>query len=148
MSLRTFLLSTILASTAIATSHDSWGGDSWGGQGGGSHGGGKDWTPSSDSYSSGGQGWSTWEKKPPAPGPPVAAPIATCPVGCIPIPTGAPPPQQTKPGEIIVQVVAVGDKNASLKYFPNQVHAPVGSVVQFQFFPKVRYQFIWRVGNY
>lgn len=133
-SLKAFLLSTILASTAIAGSHDSWGGQS----GGSSYGSGKDWTPSGDDHS-GSQGWSSWEnKKPPVPGPPVVAPIASCPAGCIPFPTGGPPPpQQTKPGEIIVQVVSVGDKNASLKYFPNRVDAPVGSVVQFQFFPKV-----------
>jgi hypothetical protein len=40
-------------------------------------------------------------------------------------------------GELIVQVVSVSDANGSLKYFPNNIEAPVGSIVQFQFHPKV-----------
>ncbi|RMZ76388.1 hypothetical protein DV737_g4860, partial [Chaetothyriales sp. CBS 132003] len=39
-------------------------------------------------------------------------------------------------GELLVQVVSVSDANGSLKYFPNSVQAPVGSIVQFQFHPK------------
>lgn len=41
------------------------------------------------------------------------------------------------PGELMVQIVSVGDNNGTLKYFPEDIQAPVGSVVQFQFHPKV-----------
>lgn len=43
----------------------------------------------------------------------------------------------SKPGEMIIQVVDVGNANGSLTYWPEQVVAPVGSVVQFRFHPKV-----------
>lgn len=36
-----------------------------------------------------------------------------------------------------VHLVAVGDNNGSLKYFPDTVHAMPGDIVQFQFHPKV-----------
>ncbi|RMZ89471.1 hypothetical protein DV736_g3298, partial [Chaetothyriales sp. CBS 134916] len=50
-------------------------------------------------------------------------------------PTGS--SQYTPPvGELLVQVVSVSDANGSLKYFPDSVQAPVGSIVQFQFHPK------------
>jgi hypothetical protein len=63
---------------------------------------------------------------PPAGGAPPAAAPAT------------PPPSYTPPaGDLLVQVVSVADANGSLKYFPNSVQAPVGSIVQFQFHPKV-----------
>jgi hypothetical protein len=39
--------------------------------------------------------------------------------------------------QLTVFLVSVGDNNGSLKYFPDTVHAPPGSVVQFQFHPKV-----------
>jgi hypothetical protein len=51
--------------------------------------------------------------------------------------TGGAPPAATGAGELIVQVVSVADANGSLKYFPNKIDAPVGSIVQFQFHPKV-----------
>ncbi|KAK5945819.1 hypothetical protein PMZ80_003027 [Knufia obscura] len=38
--------------------------------------------------------------------------------------------------ERMVQIVTVGDTNGSLKFFPENVKAEVGSVVQFQFYPK------------
>lgn len=38
---------------------------------------------------------------------------------------------------LTVHLVAVGDNNGSLKYFPDTVHAMPGDVVQFQFHPKV-----------
>ncbi|KPI42661.1 uncharacterized protein AB675_2002 [Cyphellophora attinorum] len=38
--------------------------------------------------------------------------------------------------QLTVFLVSVGDNNGSLKYFPDTVHAPPGSVVQFQFHPK------------
>jgi hypothetical protein len=39
--------------------------------------------------------------------------------------------------QLTVHLVAVGDNNGSLKYFPDTVHAMPGDVVQFQFHPKV-----------
>ena len=39
--------------------------------------------------------------------------------------------------QLTVHLVAVGDNNGSLKYFPDTVHAMPGEVVQFQFHPKV-----------
>ncbi|KAL9116223.1 MAG: hypothetical protein Q9227_000594 [Pyrenula ochraceoflavens] len=39
-------------------------------------------------------------------------------------------------GQVMVQVVQVGGSNGSLEYYPNNVQAPVGSMVQFQFHPK------------
>jgi len=42
----------------------------------------------------------------------------------------------TQAGQLIVQVVSVSDANGSLKYFPDNVVAPVGSIVQFQYHPK------------
>jgi hypothetical protein len=41
------------------------------------------------------------------------------------------------PGEVIVQVVSVSDANASLKFYPDNIVAAPGSIVQFQFHPKV-----------
>ncbi|EXJ90051.1 hypothetical protein A1O3_03119 [Capronia epimyces CBS 606.96] len=114
MSLKTLLISTLLAVSAVATDYSSWGSGSGGG---GSWGGG-----SSPDKGSGSGSWGA---------------AASCPAGCQPIPTGgAPPPAATSAGELIVQVVSVSDANGSLKYFPNQIEAPVGSVVQFQFHPK------------
>ncbi|KAJ9621390.1 uncharacterized protein PV06_04799 [Exophiala oligosperma] len=56
----------------------------------------------------------------------------SCPAGCQPI---TPPPAGGN-GQLIVQVVSVSDSNGSLKYFPNNIEAPVGSIVQFQYHPK------------
>lgn len=39
--------------------------------------------------------------------------------------------------ERVVQIVTVGDNTGALKFFPENVKADVGSVVQFQFYPKV-----------
>ena len=38
---------------------------------------------------------------------------------------------------VSVQVVQVSDMNASLKYYPEEIKAEAGSMVQFQFYPKV-----------
>ncbi|EXJ66270.1 uncharacterized protein A1O5_10422 [Cladophialophora psammophila CBS 110553] len=119
MSLKTLLFSTLFAASALA----GYGS----GSGSGSYGGG-----SSDSGSGG--GWSSWGSGS-GQGPPAFA-AASCPSGCQPIQTGSAPPMQTQPGQLIVQVVSVSDANGSLKYFPNKITAPVGSVVQFQFHPK------------
>ncbi|ETN46859.1 uncharacterized protein HMPREF1541_01048 [Cyphellophora europaea CBS 101466] len=59
-------------------------------------------------------------------------------------PVAAPPPAATKEVKgampehkaLNVHLVAVGDNNGSLKYFPDTVHAMPGDVVQFQFHPK------------
>jgi hypothetical protein len=127
MSLKTVLVSTLLAAVATAQ---------YGGSGGSSYGSGGSWGGSSGGDSSS-NGWSSWSSGG-GQGPPAVA-AATCPAGCMPMPTGgAPPPMQTQPGQLIVQVVSVSDANGSLKYFPNQVTAPVGSIVQFQYHPKVR----------
>lgn len=52
-----------------------------------------------------------------------------------------PPPAACEVGKaaqgLTVHLVAVGDNNGSLKYFPDTVHANPGDVVQFQFHPKV-----------
>lgn len=40
-------------------------------------------------------------------------------------------------GDKVVQIVQVGDNNGSLKFFPENIVAEPGSVVQFQFYPKV-----------
>ncbi len=50
--------------------------------------------------------------------------------------TGAPPASASAPGELIVQIVSVSDANGSLKYYPDNIQAAPGSVVQFQFHPK------------
>ncbi|KIW70065.1 hypothetical protein PV04_02375 [Phialophora macrospora] len=120
MSLKTLLVSTLLAATAVATDYGS-GGSSYGS--GGSWGG-----------DSGSGGWSSWPSGGGQAPPALAAP--SCPAGCMPFPTGAPPPAATQPGQLIVQVVSVSDANGSLKYFPDKVTAPVGSIVQFQYHPK------------
>ena len=39
---------------------------------------------------------------------------------------------------VSVQVVKVSDMNATLKYYPEEIMAEPGSMVQFQFYPKVR----------
>jgi hypothetical protein len=111
MSLKTLLVSTLLAASAIATDYGSGGGgfNSWGGGG-----------------------------MPPSGEGPPAVGAASCPAGCWPMPTcSAPPPMQTQPGQLIVQVVSVADANGSLKYFPNKITAAPGTIVQFQFHPKV-----------
>jgi len=41
------------------------------------------------------------------------------------------------PPEVLVQVVEVSDSNGTLRYNPEFVNAPPGSIVQFQFNPKV-----------
>jgi plastocyanin len=38
---------------------------------------------------------------------------------------------------VSVQVVRVSDMNATLKYYPEEIKAEPGSMVQFQFYPKV-----------
>jgi hypothetical protein len=38
---------------------------------------------------------------------------------------------------VSVQVVQVSDMNATLKYYPEDIKAEAGSLVQFQFYPKV-----------
>jgi hypothetical protein len=38
---------------------------------------------------------------------------------------------------VSVQVVQVSDMNATLKYYPEEIEAEAGSLVQFQFYPKV-----------
>lgn len=38
---------------------------------------------------------------------------------------------------VSVQVVQVSDMNATLKFNPEEIKAEVGSMVQFQFYPKV-----------
>ena len=114
MSLKTFLFSTLLATSAVATFSGA-SSSSYGGSSGSSS-----W--------SGGSGMSggSWGA------------AASCPAGCQPI--QAPPAGGN--GELIVQVVSVSDANGSLKYFPNNIEAPVGSIVQFQFHPKVS-NFAW-----
>lgn len=114
MSLKTLLFSSLLAATAIATDY------SGGGSGG----------------SGGSPGWSSWNQG----GSPPALAGGSCPSGCMPMQTCAPPPMETQPGQLIVQVVSVSDANGSLKYFPDNVKAPVGSIVQFQYHPKVSIQ--------
>jgi hypothetical protein len=124
-SIRALLVSAILATAAFATEHGE--GGSGGGGGGGS--GMSSW-----------DGWSENNNKAPSLG---GGAAASCPAGCIPIPTGAPPPAATGAGQLIVQVVSVADANGSLKYFPNKIDAPVGSIVQFQFHPKVCFNQDW-----
>lgn len=38
---------------------------------------------------------------------------------------------------VSVQVVQVSDMNATLKFYPEEIQAEAGSMVQFQFYPKV-----------
>ena len=45
----------------------------------------------------------------------------------------------TSSSQVQVQVVQVSNSNGSLEYFPNNIQAAVGSLVQFQFHPKVTY---------
>ena len=148
MSLKTVLYSTLLAATALG---QDYGSGSYGGGGGGD-----EWsswassstttsmpmsttttTTSTMSYSTSSMGWSTGMSSWSTAGaiPPVVA--ASCPTGCMPMPSGGAPPMQMAPGQMIVQVVSVSDNNGSLMYIPNNVQAPVGSIVQFQFHPKV-----------
>ncbi|KIW31154.1 uncharacterized protein PV07_02824 [Cladophialophora immunda] len=119
MSLKTLLVSTLFAASAFAQYGS-------GGYGGGSY--------SGSGSGSGSGGWSSWGSGS-SQGPPAFA-AASCPSGCQPMQTGSAPPMSTQPGQLIVQVVSVSDANGSLKYFPNKVTAPIGSVVQFQFHPK------------
>src|SRR5579871_6737500 len=52
--------------------------------------------------------------------------------------TGSSWPSATSPGTVLVQVVQVSDPSGStLRYYPEKVVAPPGSLVQFQFQPKV-----------
>lgn len=44
---------------------------------------------------------------------------------------------QNPASETVVQIVQVSDTNGTLAFFPDQITADVGSVVQFQFYPKV-----------
>ena len=39
---------------------------------------------------------------------------------------------------VSVQVVQVSDRNATLKFYPEEIKAEPGSMVQFQFYPNVR----------
>lgn len=39
---------------------------------------------------------------------------------------------------VSVQVVQVSNMNASLKFYPEEIKAEPGSMVQFQFYPKVK----------
>lgn len=51
------------------------------------------------------------------------------------------------PGMVHVQVVKVSNKNGSLKFEPNNIKAEAGSMVQFQFYPKVHFHLsllVWR----
>ncbi|KAI1609484.1 hypothetical protein EDD37DRAFT_156602 [Exophiala viscosa] len=61
------------------------------------------------------------------------AAAASCPAGCQAISTTS---STSSSSQLIVQVVSVSDSNGSLAYFPNNIEAPVGSIVQFQFHPK------------
>lgn len=109
----------LLASTALATNYGD--GSSGGGSyGGGSYGGGSSYSGGSSSAA----GWNSWEKSS------AVVPAAAAATGP-PSPPSAPPS-----GELLVQVVSVSDANASLKYYPDSIQAPVGSIVQFQFHPK------------
>lgn len=49
------------------------------------------------------------------------------------------------PNERVVQIVTVSDTSGALKFFPEQVVADVGSVIQFQFYPKVKIPLISRL---
>lgn len=40
---------------------------------------------------------------------------------------------------VSVQVVQVSDQNATLRYYPEDIKAEPGSMVQFQFYPKVSF---------
>jgi len=54
-------------------------------------------------------------------------------------PTGAPAASAGAPvasGMVSVQVVKVGGANGELTFTPSDIQAPVGSMVQFQFWPK------------
>jgi len=42
--------------------------------------------------------------------------------------------------EKTVQIVTVSDNGGDLKYFPENIQAAVGSIVQFQFYPKVSFE--------
>jgi len=39
-------------------------------------------------------------------------------------------------GQVAVQVVKVSDKNGDLRFIPDNIQAPVGSMIQFQYYPK------------
>jgi plastocyanin len=45
--------------------------------------------------------------------------------------------QQGQQSQVVVQIVSVSDANGSLKYYPDNIKAAPGTVVQFQFHPKV-----------
>jgi uncharacterized protein (UPF0333 family) len=54
------------------------------------------------------------------------------------------PSSTSQPGTVMVQVVQVSNTNgSSLRYYPENIQAPPGSWVQFQFYPKVRFIGHW-----
>jgi plastocyanin len=48
---------------------------------------------------------------------------------------------------VSVQVVQVSDMNATLKYYPEDIKAEPGSMVQFQFYPKVSHPWHFAMRN-
>ncbi|KAK4943393.1 hypothetical protein LTR10_017067 [Elasticomyces elasticus] len=58
----------------------------------------------------------------------------SCPAGCQAISSMG--SSTSSSSQLVVQVVSVSDSNGSLSYFPNNIEAPVGSMVQFQFHVK------------
>lgn len=55
-----------------------------------------------------------------------------------PEPVNPAPLPKRQGSNTVVQIVNVSDNNGTLKFFPENVVADVGSIVQFQFYPKVR----------
>lgn len=53
-------------------------------------------------------------------------------VGLVSAQTGVPTPE----GQVKVHVVQVGDKDGNLKFYPEELEAAVGDMVQFHFYPK------------
>ncbi|RMD41027.1 hypothetical protein DV735_g4095, partial [Chaetothyriales sp. CBS 134920] len=79
--------------------------------------------------SNGGAGsWAAW--------PSSSSSVAPAQANASPSSSPSASPASLAAGEQLIQVVSVSDANGSLKYFPNSVQAPVGSIVQFQFHPK------------
>src|SRR5262245_42959596 len=58
----------------------------------------------------------------------------------IPLSSGLPPAPGMGMGMVNTHVIQVGGPNGSLAFYPNNVQANVGDLVQFQFHPKVRLQ--------
>ncbi|KAF8477241.1 Cupredoxin [Kalaharituber pfeilii] len=50
--------------------------------------------------------------------------------------TGLAQAQETPDGQVKVHVVQVGDKDGSLRFYPEELQAKVGELVQFQFWPR------------